>query len=332
MSNKFLGIGGRYVDENGVGRAKALKVDSLGNAETKIVGNKTKLIKEYIGDNRLLNSKHCSFGETVGETTLGIVPFDVSDYSGIECYVRNNYNVDITISFWSFKDTKQTTLSSRLLELYKVDIKSGEQKIINSEYLRGCYAGLVAYVVADQIATIGSMDILLLGSAIDTNYPSKIEVIGDRADVIELVRGYTNINNADDFIIIDGNNYISVSAEVVNKYKNFDIVITNTTNTQFRLAVRPVDHADTDPTIRLANGEYTRFSTSIADSAAQIIIPNNCHSLYVSQIPITRVGDGLEAYDPNIWQKYRGNLRIFMRAVEDNSSGYVSVWLIGYKY
>lgn len=34
MSDKFLGVGGRYVDENGVGRARALRSDIKGNIGT----------------------------------------------------------------------------------------------------------------------------------------------------------------------------------------------------------------------------------------------------------------------------------------------------------
>ena len=302
------------------------KTDKNGNIITTIGGSQSSLLKEHIGDTSLLSSATCSFGSTTGTTTSDVIPFDVSDFRGREFFVNNKYDVDISISFWSFKNIEGPVARTRLGEIHTETVKAGEQKTIDSEKLNGRYGGMVAFVRRLDTPSKGSMDIVLFGSS-DVNKTS------DLVDIINLVENYTDITEANQFIGVDNNGFIRVDENITNKYKTIDIVVTNKTSTPFRLAVRCQHFTGLTEwqTIRLANGDYSEFSTSFSDSASQIIIPENCTALNVSHIPITRVGDGMEAYDPHMWQKYSGNLEIRMRSMKSNSRGFVSVWLIGYK-
>ena len=162
----------------------------------------------------------------------------------------------------------------------------------------------------------------------------KNEVLGNKVDIIKIIDKYDGLVTANQFISLDGTDRIIISEDIINKYADYDIVISNRTDTPLRLAFRSVTLSDDigDPTIRLANGEYAKFHTSISDDAAQIIIPPNCISLNISQIPIQRLSDGMEAYDNHIWKKYRGKLSFQVRSVSENSvGGTVTIWFVGYK-
>lgn len=162
----------------------------------------------------------------------------------------------------------------------------------------------------------------------------KNEVLGNKVDIIKIIDKYDGLVTANQFISLEGSDFITISENITNKYVDFDIVISNRTDTPLRVAFRSNSLLDGGgyPTIRLANGEYATFYTSISGDAAQITIPPNCRSLNLSQIPIQRLSDGMEAYDNHIWKKYRGELLFQVRAVSENSvGGTVSIWFVGYK-
>lgn len=163
----------------------------------------------------------------------------------------------------------------------------------------------------------------------------KNEVLGNKVDIIKIIDKYDGLVTANQFISLEeGRDFIKISENIINKYVDFDIVISNSTDTPLRVAFRSESLLDYGgyPTIRLANGEYATFYTSISGDAAQITIPPNCRSLNISQIPIQRLSDGMEAYDNHIWKKYRGKLSFQVRSVSENSvGGTVSIWFVGYK-